>query len=219
VRGSLARVAYRAPRGGAGTREAVTLREAAGAASEVTLELAGGAPERIAVVLGRDPVPLGATVPARADVLDARGDLIGRAAAPPGAKLGFVAPDRFVARPARGDGRQHAPLAFSLPPGPDVATLSLARQGRSWVAVARTVDARPAAGVPLRFGSGAEVATDARGEARAPARGAHETVVAANGARAAGWEGVTPPEAPFEILQALDVRLKSRNDEVVKAGP
>jgi hypothetical protein len=30
---------------------------------------------------------------------------------------------------------------------------------------------------------------------------------------------VTPPEAPFEILRALDVRLKSLSDEVVKAGP
>jgi hypothetical protein len=215
--GAIAHVPFRAPRGGAEKPAAISLRDAAGGAAEVLVGLAAGAPDRVVVVLGRDPVPVGSTVPARAEVLDAHGDHLGRAAAPPGARLGFVAPDRFVARPTRGDGRQYAPLAFALRPGTDVATLTLARQGRRWVAVARTIDARPAVGVRLRFGSGAEVVTDARGEARTRARGSRETVEAPNGARAVGWKGIVPPESPFEILRALDVRLSTRNDALVQA--
>ncbi|HEY6100308.1 MAG TPA: hypothetical protein VIW03_12805, partial [Anaeromyxobacter sp.] len=142
------------------------------------------------MTLSREPVPLGATVAAEAVVRDARGDALGRAAAPPGAADGFVAAGQFVARARAGDLVQRAPVSFALAPGRDAATLSLRREGDRWIAEARTVDARPAAGVPLRFGSGAEVATDARGEASAPARGPRETVSAPGGARAAGFDGL-----------------------------
>jgi hypothetical protein len=155
----------------------------------------------------REPVPAGSTAPAESAVRDARGDLLGRAAGPPGATEGFVAPDRFVARREPPGGRQEAPLLFALEPGREAATVTLALEGEEWVARARTIDGRPASGVPLRFGSGAEAATDARGEARAPGRGEAETVHGPGGLRAAGWAGLEPPPAPFAIERTVAVAI------------
>lgn len=209
ARGALQRATYRPPTGGGG-RDAL-LRAAypdggAASADEVRIALATGAPAEIAVAVARDPVPFGAAVRADATVRDARGDVVGRAAGPPGATEGFVATDRFVA--ARGGRSQQAPVAFALSPGREVASVTLRREGRSWLAEARTVDGRPAAGVPLRFGSGAVVTTDARGEARAGGPDAAETVVAPGGARAAGWVGMAPPRAPFEIARTVEIPLR-----------
>ncbi len=208
-RGALQRARWRAPSGGGG-RDAV-LRATypdggTASADEVRIALATGSPAEIAAKVAREPVPHGAAVAAEASVRDGRGDLVGRAAGPPGATEGFVALDRFV---ARGSGHSHpAPLSFALAPGHDVASLTLRRDGRYWIAQARTVDARPAAGVPLRFGGGAQVVTDARGEARVAGADARETVVAPGGARATGWAGIEPPAAPFEIERMLEVALR-----------
>jgi hypothetical protein len=173
----------------------------------VHVALATLSPAEIAVRVP-EPVPLGATVAAEVVVRDPNGDAVGVPSGPAGAAAGFVASDRFVARKEPGDFRQAAPLAFALAAGEDVATLTLRREGPSFVAEARTVDARPAAGVPLRFGSGAAATTDARGEARVPAVGPVETVVAANGARAAGFDGAAPPPVPFEISRTVIVSLR-----------
>jgi hypothetical protein len=208
-RGALLRATFRAPRGGGGEASLTARFPAGGAASTdaVAVALATGAPAELAVRLSRDPVPLGASVEAEAIARDARGDALGPASATPGASDGFVAPGRFVARARAGDLVQRAPVSFALAPGREVATLSLRREGDRWIAEARTVDARPAVGVPLRFGSGAEVATDVRGEASAPARGARESVVAPGGARAAGWEGVVPPASPVALARVVEVAL------------
>lgn len=210
-RGALQRATFRAPRGGGG-REAILAASYpdAGPASgdEIHVALVTGAPAEIVAEVPGQPVALGASVPAQTAARDANGDVVGRPAGPAGADAGFVAPDRFVARREPGDYVQRAPLVFTLAPGTDAATLSLRRERAGWVAAARTVDARPAAGVTLRFGSGRSATTDARGEARAPGAGPRETVSAANGARAAGFEGVTPPAAPFEIARTVTVLLR-----------
>jgi hypothetical protein len=210
-RGALQRARFRAPAGGGG-RDAVLAAAypegGAASADEIRIALVTGAPATLSARLARDPVPLGATVAAETAARDANGDLLGRPSGPPGAALGFVAPDRFVARAAAGDLAQEAPLAFALSPGAGAATLSLRREGRGWIAVARTVDGRPAAGVPLRFGSGATATTNLRGEARVVAAGERETVAAPGGARAAGWAGIAPPPAPFELARTLTVLLR-----------
>ncbi|HEY6101196.1 MAG TPA: hypothetical protein VIW03_17295, partial [Anaeromyxobacter sp.] len=210
-RKALQRALFRAPRGGGG-REAVVAASYPGggpaSATEVLVALATGAPAEVAAEVPDEPVALGATVPAETAVRDANGDLVGRPAGPPGATDGFVSPDRFAARTEPGDYAQRAPLAFVLAPGAEVSTLSLRRDGADWVAVARTVDARPVQGAALRFGSGATATTDGRGEARVHAAGSRETAVAANGARAAGFEGVAPPVPPFEIARTVVVALR-----------
>jgi hypothetical protein len=198
----------RAPRGGGG--EPVIVRAAypdAGAAShdEVRVTLATGAPARI-VARVREPVPHGAAVAAEAEVRDARGDLVGRPSGPPGATTGFVASDRFVA--AAGGLRQDAALSFALPPGEEAATLALRGGSSGWIAEARTVDARPAEGVALRFADGAAVRTDARGEARTAGGGARMTVVGPGGLRAAAWVGIAPPPEPVAIATTAPVALR-----------
>ncbi len=209
-RGALQSARFRAPAGGA--REAIVAARwpEGGRASgdDLRIGLATLAPAELVATVAGEPVALGARVPAETAVRDRNGDLLGRPSGPPGAEEGFVAPDRFVARREGGDLAQPAPLAFSLEPGAEVATLSLRRDGAWFVAAARTVDARPAAGVPLRFGAGGEATTDARGEARVSAAGPQETVAAANGARAAGFEGVTPPPSPFALARTVVVALR-----------
>jgi hypothetical protein len=205
--GALAHALYRAPKGGAGA-ESLVARAAGFGAARVPLALAAGAPDSIAVWLAKDPVPPGATIVARLAVLDARGDVLGKPSGPSDAREGFVAPDRFVAPESSRGGTLRAPLSFALPPGTEAATVSLRRAGRDWIAAARTVDARPAVGVLLRFGSGPEVRTDAAGDARVPARGRSETVIGPGGVRAAGWEGFEPPAAPIEIARKIDVKLR-----------
>jgi hypothetical protein len=207
-RGPLQRARYRAPKGGAEKDDAVAVRLAAVAEVEVPLALAAGAPERVDFALSREPMPLGATAAAEAPVRDARGDLLGSAIAPPGADAGLIVADRFVAPRAARGWRFTAPLRFALSPGAEAATVILRREGSRWIAAARTVDARPAAGVALRFGSGAQALTDDRGEASVPARGSTETVVAAGGARSAGWEGIAPPVPPIAIGREVDVALR-----------
>lgn len=212
-RGGLQRARWAAPRGGGGGAAAIAATYPAGGAAsrhDLKIALATGAPAGIEVSLSREPVPLGAEVDAEAVVRDGRGDPVGIASGPPGAREGFVAPGRFRARHEPGDFLQEAPLRFALPPGEEPATLSLWRDGDLWVAEARTVDGRPAAGVSLRFGSGAEAVTGARGEARIPARGATETVRAGNGARAAGFAGAGRAEAPFEVERIVTVALAPR---------
>lgn len=209
-RGALQRARYVAPSGGGGERVLVSAAYPGGGAAskhEISIDLATGAPADLTATLAREPVPLGGMVDAELVVRDARGDRIGVPSGPAGAAEGFVAPGRFLARTEPGDFTQEAVLRFALPSGDDVATVTLRREGPSWIAEARTVDARPAAGVPLRFGSGVVVATDARGEARAPATGGAESVTAESGARAAGWEGIAPPPAPFEIERTIAVAL------------
>ena len=220
-RGALQRATFQAPRGGAGTEAVLTASYPdAGPASgdELRVGLVPGAPAEIAAEVAAEPVPLGAAVAARTAVRDVNGDVVGSPSGPPGTREGFVAPDRFVARTEPGDYVQRAPLSFALPPGKEVATLSLRRERGAWIAAARTVEARPAAGTPLRFGSGATAVTDARGEARAPALGAHETVTAANGARAAGFEGFAPPSSPFELARTVTVALRPSSPVDVVAG-
>jgi hypothetical protein len=218
--GALARATYRAPSGGGGREDVleVSLRGGGPVSREaIALALATGAPARIDARLARDPVPLGAAVRAETSVRDARGDVLGAPHGPAGAPTGFVAPDRFVARREPGDWVQRAPLAFALAPGRTAATIDLRREGGAWVAAARTVDARPAEGVAVRFGSGVRGATDARGEARAPADGPEETVEADGGARAAGWDGVTPPAAETAIAREVAVPLRPRSEADVVA--
>lgn len=210
-RGALQRARLRAPAGGGG-RDAVvtaTYRDGASASrDELRIALATGAPAAIEATLEREPVAPGATVAAVTAVRDAAGDVLGRPAGPPGATEGFVAPERFVARATAGDLVQEAPLSFALAPGGVAATLRLRRERGGWLAEARTVDGRPAAGVPVRFGSGLAAVTDARGEARAAGTRAAETVEAEGGARAAGWEEIAPPPAPFEVTRTVRVPLR-----------
>jgi hypothetical protein len=213
-RAALQRARWRAPAGGGGREVELVVRYPDGGAASthaLRIALATGAPASISARLERDPVPPGASVAAETAVLDGNGDRIGRPSAPAGAADGFVAPDRFVARAEARDFLQEAPLAFALAPGREAATLALRRHGAEWVAEARTVDARPAAGVPLRFGSGGAATTDARGEARVAAADDRETVEAANGARAAGWAGVAAPSPPFEIARSVPVALEPRS--------
>ncbi|WP_242335348.1 MULTISPECIES: hypothetical protein [Anaeromyxobacter] len=207
-RGALQRARYRAPAGGAGKDDAVVVRLARVAETAVPVALVAGAPERIDLALAREPVPLGATVPAQATVRDARGDLLGHAVGPPRAEAGLLVWDRFVAPRASADWKFRAPLRFELPPGREAATLTLRRDGSRWIATARTVDARPAAGVALRFGSGEGAVTDARGEASARARGPTETVTAPGGARAAGWAGAVPVVPTFAVAREVEVALR-----------
>jgi hypothetical protein len=207
--GALQRARWRAPAGRDGGEAvlAATYPEGGPAShDEVHVALASGAPAEIVAHLARDPVPLGATVAAETAARDARGDVLGRPSGPPGARLGFVAPDRFVA--ATTGLHQDAELSFTLPPGRDVATLSLRQVPGGWLAEARSVDARPVPGAALRFGSGLEATTDARGEARVAGGGVRESVLARTGARAAGFAGAPPPPSPVELTRTLRFALR-----------
>lgn len=201
---------YTAPRGGGGGSDRIAASyPEAGAAStlEIAMELATGAPAELGWSLAREPVPLGSSTAARTWARDARGDPLPAPSGPPGAREGFVAPDRFVARAEPGGWVQRSELRLALPPSSAVTALWLARAGGDWVAVARDVDGRPAAGVPLEFGSGGVVASDSRGEARSSAGGDAETVRAPGGARAAGWSGRSVPPPPAELSAVAEVPL------------
>ncbi len=219
-REALQRARFRAPLGGGGRYATVSATYPAGGAAskhEISVALSTGAPSEISALVAAEPVPLGASVSASTAVKDARGDVVGAPHGPPGAQAGFVAPDRFVAR-AEPDGFvQDAALEFALAPGREAASLSLRRDAEGWVAEARTVDARPASGVALRFGSGASVVTNERGVAREPAGGDREWAAAANGARAAGWEGMGAAAASFEIRKTVRVALRPPSDVDVQA--
>jgi hypothetical protein len=202
----LALLAYRSPRGAVEGADRVEIDLPGAGARVVEIALARGPPAGIEARL-REPVPAGASAPAETSVRDARGEILGRPSGPPGAADGFVAPDRFVARRDPAGGTQEAPLRFALAPGKEAVAVALVREGERWVARARTVEGRPAEGVPLRFGSGARAETDARGEASAPAAGDAETVEGPLGLRAAGWAGLEPPPAPFSIERKIAVAI------------
>ncbi len=224
--GRLQRARYIAPRGGGGASDRLLASyPAAGVAStlELALPLATGGPASIGWSLEREPVAPGATVPARTWARDARGDPLPAPTGPPGATEGFVAPGRFVARSAPGDWLQRAELRLDLPPSRTAAALWLSRDGAEWVATARDVDGRPAAGVRLEFGSGEAATTDSQGVARERAGADAETVRAPGGARAAAWAGhearpppsslstvaVVPlaPEAPVDVRASSEAGL------------
>ncbi|MFO0581368.1 MAG: hypothetical protein U0229_03770 [Anaeromyxobacter sp.] len=218
VHPGLLRARFRAPRGaGPGEARLLVSYPAGGPASrdEQAIALGKGGPERLDVALAREPVIPGEVVAVESGVFDRTGERLGAPHGPEGAREGFVAADRFVARRAPGDWTQRATLAFALPPArpAELASLALRRRTDAWVAEARAHDGRPVTGVRLRFGSGAEATTDAAGEARTPATGPAETVAAvapaAEGARAAGWEGVEPPSAPVALSRELTVRLRA----------
>jgi hypothetical protein len=118
-----------------------------------------------------------------------------------------VAPDRFVARSDAEGLVQEAPLEFALAAGQEVASLYLRRDGGRWIAEARTVDARPASGVELRFGSGAAAVTDARGEARVPGGGeaSGSWPRTAHGQQGGRIKAAAPP---FEIHETMRVPLR-----------
>ncbi len=208
--GGLFRARYRAPRGGGGGQDRLLCSFPwAGPASrqEVSLALATGAPAELGYALEREPVPFGASKPVRTWCRDDRGDELPAPSGPPGAEVGFVAPDRFVARSGSGDSTQLAELRAVLPVSRQAALLWLRREGDEWVASARSVDMRPAAGIRLRFGSGATAVTDDRGEARAAAGAASETVEAEGGLHAAGWTGFGLPAPPFAIARTFSIAL------------
>ncbi len=208
-RGPLQRARWRAPAGGGGGDAVLRATYPDGGSSsrdEVRIGLAAGVPAEIVARVAREPVPYGAAAAAETAVRDGHGDVLGRPSGPPGATTGFVAPDRFVAA-AAGE-VQEAELSFALAPGSDAATLSLRAVPGGWLAEARTVDARPAAGVPLAFGGGGTATTDLRGEARVPGAGPRETVVAPSGARATGFAGAPPPPAPFEVARKVRIALR-----------
>jgi hypothetical protein len=218
-RGGLQRARIRAPRGGGRGVDTVVARYPAGGSAsrdETRIALVAGAPASFEVRLEREPVPVGASVAGGAFALDTWGSELGQARGSPGAQ-GFGEEGRFVARPTPGDWIQRAQLRFALSPGSEAATLALRRERDGWVAVARTVDARPAAGIPIRFGSGLVVTTDERGEARAHAVGDTETATAPGGLRAAGFAGAGGPPASFELRGEVEVPLRPGGRADVRA--
>jgi hypothetical protein len=86
------------------------------------------------------------------------------------------------------------------------------------VAEARGADAAPVEGVPLRFGAGAVVVTDASGAARAPAAGPEETVTGPGGLRAAGWRWAPPPVQSIEVVREVEVALRPAGSADVAAA-
>jgi hypothetical protein len=219
-RAALQRAVFRAPRGGGGREARLAASYPDGGAAskdEVAVRLATGAPARFDLALPEWPAPEGVPAEATLRVLDARGDALGNAT-PPGAGAGPGGAFRLVPRRQGGAWEERVPAAFALPPAPgaEVAALSLVRAGDRWRATARTVDGRPAAGVPLAFGSGATAVTDERGEAAVPATGPAETATAPGGARAAGWEGLVPPAAPVALSAELAVPLRPAGEVNVR---
>lgn len=208
--GFLHRARYIAPRGGGGSADRLTISSAAaGPAStlELPVALATGPPASMGWQLEREPVVPGTSVPARTWARDEWGDALAAPSGPPGATEGFVAGGLFRARATAGDWVQRAELRIELAPSTNAAALWLAREGREWVATARDVDGRPAAGVPLRFGSGEVATTGARGTARIAARGDAQTVSAPGGARAAAWTGHRVRAPPAELSLVAEVPL------------
>jgi hypothetical protein len=217
----LQRARYTAPRGGGGGADRLVASwPAAGTAStlELPVGLATGAPASLGWSLEREPVAPGEVVAARTWARDERGDALPAPAGPPDAAEGFVAGGRFVARAGAGDWVQRAELRMELAPTSTAAALWLGRDGGEWVATARDVDGRPAAGVPVRFGSGEVVATDARGVARAQARGDAETVRVPGGARAAAWAGHEVRAPPASLSVVVEVPLAPEAPVDVRAA-
>lgn len=200
---------YRAPRGGAGEAELTASWPAAGAEGRATAvaALVTGPPASIDWRLEGEPLAPGAAGAASAVARDGRGDPLGPARAT-GPHAADLAAGRLVAPRDLGDGVERVTLAFELPPTRQAAWLSLRREGREWIAEARGLDARPAEGVPLRFGSGATAVTDATGSARVRAAGPAEWVTGPDGLRAAGWSWAPPPGQPVAVGRQVDVALR-----------
>jgi hypothetical protein len=217
----LFRARYTAPRGRGGGRDRlVAAYPDGGSASrvEVVLSLAPGPPAELGYALDREPVPVGQAIGARTWARDDRGDPLPAPAGPPGSREGFVAPDRFVARAEPGNWVQRAPLRLELPAASAAAALFLRSDGAEWVASARGLDGGPAAGLEIRFGSGARAVTDARGDAREPAVGPSETAVAAGGARAAAWRGFPAAVPPVALERIFEIALGPEAEVDVRAS-
>ncbi|HSM93076.1 MAG TPA: hypothetical protein VLT47_09315 [Anaeromyxobacteraceae bacterium] len=203
VDGELFSARYRPPAGGAGA-DRVSISWGAGPPKELTIGLAPGAPASITWQPEGEPAVPGQTLAVGARALDARGDPLGDASTADGAVSG----GRLRVRPDLGEGRQPLTLTWALPPGGPVARLSLHRVGSEWVAVARDVDARPVAGVPLRFGGGEQGATDARGEVRRAARGSVETVQGPSGLQAIAWAAAPTPIPALSVSRTVSLALR-----------
>jgi hypothetical protein len=215
VDGELWSARYRPPAGGAGTDPlTVAWTGATEAKAQLSVGLAAGAPASIEWIPEGEPAVPGSSLRVTARALDAHGDPLGDASAT----------DRSVehgvlrVRSGLGDGRQRLTLAWSLPPGTRPARLSLHREGGEWKAVARDADARPVAGVALRFGSGRHALTDARGEARTAAKGPAETVEGPAGLRAIAWEGAPTPAPALSVTRDVELALRPPGSVDVSAA-
>jgi hypothetical protein len=196
---------YRPPARGAGA-DRITIQQAASPSVkfELGVGLAAGAPAAIDWRIEVEPALPGSRVPAAAHVRDERGDAIGEAVSSDGSLVGGL----LRIRNELGDGRQRVPLAYSLPPGGSPAALHLRREGAQWVAAARDADARPVAGVELRFGGGAMAVTDARGEARVRGGSEVESVTGPGGLRAAAWAAAPSAALPTSVAREVRVALR-----------
>lgn len=220
--GGLFQARYTAPRGGGGERDRLRATFPAGGAAsvqEVEIALATGPPADLGYELEREPASPAVVQGARTWARDERGDALGAPVGPPGAKEGFVSPDRFAARTAPGDWLQPAELRLELPAESEVASLFLWREGAEWAAAARGVAGGPVPGVELEFGSGPHAVTDTRGEARVPARSGSQTesVRAPGGARAAGFGGFAPSVPATSLSRLLLVPLAPASPVDVRA--
>lgn len=209
------RARYRAPRGGAGA-DRVTVEGKGGprVRAELTVTVAPGSPASIEWRTEGEPAPPGERLRVSAIALDAWGDRLGDATSPDAAiDAGFLR-----LRPTLGDGVQRVTLRFASPPGEAAAILALTRDGDAWLASARDAAARPVSGVRLRFGSGVEAVTDARGAARAPAKGATETVEGPDGLRALAWAAAPAPAPPLEVGREVRIALRPAGSVDVDAA-
>lgn len=218
---NLFRARYTAPRGGGGGRDRlVAAYPDGGPASrvEVAIALATGSPEELGYALDREPVPFGQVIGARTWARDGRGDPLPAPSGPPGSREGFVSPDRFAARAEPDGWVQRAQLRLELPVASSATALYLRHGGAEWIASARGLDGGAVAGLEIRFGSGARAVTDARGDAREPATGSSETAVAANGARAAAWQGFPGAVPPVALERIFEIPLGPEAQVDVRAS-
>jgi hypothetical protein len=182
--------------------------------AELSVGLAPGAPASIEWAPDGEPAIPGSRIRVLARALDPRGDPLGDATAADRS----IADGHLQARRELGDGVQRVTLTYALPPGGEVAGLSLHRVGEEWVAVARDVAARAVAGVVVRFGDGERKVTDARGEARTRAKGPVETVEGPGGLRAAGWAAAPTPIPPLSVMREVRLALRPPGTVDLSAG-
>jgi hypothetical protein len=213
------RARYRAPRGGAGVdRVTVEAKGSSRAKAEATVTLAPGPPASIEWRAEGEPAVPGERIRVSAIALDAWGDRLGDATSPDA----VIEAGSLRIQPALGDGAQRLRLRYASPPGGPAASLGLTRDGDAWLASARDAAARPVAGVRLRFGSGLEAVSDSGGAARAPAKGAMETVEGPDGLRAVAWGSAPASAPPLEVGREVRIALRPPGsvdvDAVVEGG-
>jgi hypothetical protein len=198
-------VRYRSPAGGARADPiSVSWTPVAEAKAQLSVGLAAGAPASIEWIPEGEPAVPGSSVHVTARALDAQGEALGDASATDRSLEGGL----LRVRRELGDGRQRLTLTWAPPAGGSAARLSLHRERAAWVAVVRDVDARPVAGVAVRFGGGQRGVTDARGEARIGAKGPAETVEGPSGLRAIAWEGATTPAPALSVTRDVELALR-----------